>query len=309
MKKRIFALKLIIGIAILAFVVYKIGIGQLSQSFSQFNPFYMIPILAAYGIQIILGGMRLDMIIRPMGKVISILKLCKYHLLSWSVGLFIPGKVGEFSIIYLLRKEGIPLGKGTAVAIVEKITTLIALGLIALSGFLLFFTIKEAVMLVIVLVALGVGFVATVTNKHVRRFVRKYILRKYDKLFSGFYSTLKKLLRDYGLLTKVTIISIIKWIVGALPVYFAFLSLGATVPFWLVVVITAITVIISLIPISISGLGIKEGAAVILYSNVGIEGGFVLASHLIVLAFNYGIAILTIGGLFDLFLKSKETAN
>lgn len=301
-----FIVKLLIGLALLGILTYKIGLKELGVAFSQFNWLYTIPIAAVYGIQIILGGWRLKVIIKSLKKAIDFWTLCKYHQLSWSIALWIPGKIGEFSIIYLFKNKGIPLGKGSAVTVTEKITSLIALGLIALSGFLLFFTIKEAAVLAGILIILVVGSVAAIMNKHVRLFIRKVILRKYEKLFSGFHSTLKDYLKNYWLMFKVTVISLVKWIIASLSVYFAFLGLGVNVPFWIVVVITAMTIIISLIPISISGLGLRESAAVVLYSRLGVEAPAVLVSQIILLGFSYGIGIITVWVFFNEFIKSKS---
>lgn len=65
--------------------------------------------------------------------------------------------------------------------------------------------------------------------------------------------------------------------------------------------------IITLIPISFSGLGVREGASIFLLSKIGIENSAALSYSLLI--FTTGILIALIGGVFELFYGHKQTTN
>ena len=65
--------------------------------------------------------------------------------------------------------------------------------------------------------------------------------------------------------------------------------------------------IITLIPISFSGLGVREGASIFLLSKTGIENSAALSYSFLI--FLIGILIALIGGMFELFYGHKNQSN
>ena len=68
----------------------------------------------------------------------------------------------------------------------------------------------------------------------------------------------------------------------------------------IIFLVNSMLTIISLIPISISGLGVRESAAVVIYSFLNIDSTIVMSTHLIPVIISYSIATLII------FLSLKE---
>jgi len=56
--------------------------------------------------------------------------------------------------------------------------------------------------------------------------------------------------------------------------------------------IDAVATMLALIPVTVSGLGFAESAAVLLYSNMGVDAGAAAGVYLILNAFNYLLAVL-----------------
>ena len=232
----------------------------------------------------------------------------KLNLLSWSIGLFVPGNLGQFSIIYLLKKEGLELGESTAIVLLNKIITLISLSILSIFGFFLFLPYKEVLQLIIILILLGIIIFFFIMHEKGRTLIRKYILRKSSPKFEGFSKTLRKFYIEHPKRIIVNfLLTFIRWFLTALMMMFLFLSLGFKVNLLYIFLITPITIIISYIPISIGGLGLRESAAVFLYGIIGVNSVAVLGVYILSLLINGVIAITSL--FFPLRNFKKEDLN
>ncbi|MBW2993393.1 flippase-like domain-containing protein, partial [Candidatus Woesearchaeota archaeon] len=81
--------------------------------------------------------------------------------------------------------------------------------------------------------------------------------------------------------------TILKWAVATTTLWLFFFSLGAEISIVPIFFINAIATIVSLIPITISGLGIREGTAIYLYSVIGVHPTIVAGVYLLFVSLNY----------------------
>src|SRR3989344_4910157 len=126
MKKLNFLLKLFVGVLILSFLLFKFGFKNILSAIISINPIFIVLIFI----------------------ILTISKLFYYGSLSWAVGMFVPAKLGEFSIIPLLKKHDIEIGTGTSISVLDKLVTFITLSIISIIGFLLFLPLKETMILI-----------------------------------------------------------------------------------------------------------------------------------------------------------------
>jgi uncharacterized membrane protein YbhN (UPF0104 family) len=113
-----------VSMALLIFIVNKIGPNTILNTFKSIKIAYLPIIASLYVLTLILGGINLWILLRPVAKSIPLFRVVTYSMVSWAVGLFTPGKLGEFSVAYLLNKDGLETAKGIAVALVDKFVTL-----------------------------------------------------------------------------------------------------------------------------------------------------------------------------------------
>ncbi|TAL55426.1 MAG: hypothetical protein EPN86_03340, partial [Nanoarchaeota archaeon] len=76
--------------------------------------------------------------------------------------------------------------------------------------------------------------------------------------------------------------------------YYILRLLGQNISLFWVAIIYSTTIIISLIPISLSGLGVKEGAAYLMFSASGIDATVAFTAYLMFTIIGYCIAIIGI---------------
>jgi len=288
------SIKLSLGIGILIYIIYKIGINNIINDLKEINPYIAIISILIFPVSLALGALNFAILVRAADYKIKTKKIIAYSLLSWSYGLFIPGKLGEFSIIHYLKKEKIGMGTGTAIAIIDKIITLLTLFLFSLAGVYLFLSPTNPNILTnVILIALIGGFIfyLLIISKIGRKFIRKYILRKYENKFKGFSKTfflfIKK--RKKYLILNFLITST-KWVLLSLIIQILLYSFNITPNFIHILLILCTIKIITLIPISINGLGVGEAIAIYLYSFINIPSTIIIIVFLFIRIVNYSLA-------------------
>ncbi len=259
-------IKISIGIIILFIFIKSIGINNIWQVFKKVKPLWLIPWILVYIPVQIFAAFNYKLLLKAIEKNVSLIYLFKTQTLSHSLGQVSPGRLGEFSMIFFLRKKGITYGEGLALTILDKIITFFIFVCLTLISLIWFFNIKLFLtILVICSIVLGAGLFFIYSEK-IRTLIKKYILRKHSKHFTGFSKTFKYILKKkkkYLLLN--TMNTMIKWTMSFIGFWFLFMAFGEKIPFYFILFVSAMVKIISLIPISFSGLGINEASSTYLY--------------------------------------------
>lgn len=308
MKKFLFNIfRISIGIAILSALLYKIGFQDIYETLLKTSITTIGFILILYPVIFIIDTLNYYLILSSLEIKISFLRLLRHILLSSSFGLLTPARVGEFSLIYFFKKDDISLGVGTMALFIIKGITISILVLMASCGFIFFFDFSVAMRLIFILFIGILLIFYSVYSQKIRYIVKKYILRKYADRFKGFSSTLSIYLKEKKrFLFANFLLVFLRWFIAALIVYTLLVSFGSQTLYINVLLIHCIATIISLIPITISGLGIRETSAVYLFKGIGVNSISVASAYIILLAVNYLIAVLVLVFCPDRSRKLKE---
>ncbi len=310
MKKLNFLLKFILGILVLLLLIYKVGFSDISLKIISINPLILLTVFIIIFITLFIGALNLNILISPLMKV-PFSKVFQYSMISWALGLFIPGKMGEFLIIPLLKKEGISIGKGTAITIIDKLITILTLSLFSIIGFLLFLENKTIFKLTISILLLILIPLFFIFSKNGREIIKKYILREYSSKFEGFYKVFSYYIKKQkSILILNLIITSFKWFLSSIITYLLFIYYGYHLPIIYIFLITSMLVMITLIPLTISGLGIRESSAVLLFSLFGIKSSITISVYIIQLIVTYilGTTILLFF-LKEIKIKSNDISS
>ncbi len=285
-----------LGFAILALLLYKIGIEDIASVLKNIRWAYLIPTLVIYVSTFAFSACKIDLLLKSLGHKINFLRLIKCSTTAWAVGVITPAKLGEFSLVYFLKENNVSMGKGAALSLLDRIISVCTISFVAVIGVIIYFTLKKALELGILLLAGIIIGVALIKSETVRGFIKRCILKKYSENFRGFTKTFFGILNNKkGAVLGNTIITLIKGAVGALVTYSLFLALGVRIDYYHAFFISAITSLVSLVPITISGLGIKEASTVYLFNYLaGIETSIVAGVALLNLIIKYCIAALVL---------------
>jgi len=216
-------------------------------------------------------------------KKISINNWLTVYIPGFAVGLFLPGRAGDMTMIAIAKNKGYEIGQSTSLIIIDKITTLLIYIPIAIIGFFTILHTKELGWSIFFSFLLFMGLLFLFT-KFGRNIIKK-LLGKYAEKFSGFYKTFTSLLQNQKKAILLNILmTLLRPILNGLIMIIIFLSLGYNLSFFSAVIITTITLIVSIIPITPNGFGIREGLGIILLSEAGVPSETTIAMYLILLS-------------------------
>ncbi len=298
-KAAITAAKLALGAAIIFYLIYVVGIGEIYTALIGMNWLYLPAIILIFVFSVAMRALNFKVLLlhHEKGKKIPLGKLAWISIASWAAGMFTPGKLGEFSSILLLKKEGLETGTSAAVSLLNKILTSITIIVFAIVGLVKFLGVGEAAQLTALFAIITLLPYAAFTNKRTREIIKRVFgrfLNRYEKQFAGFadeidnYFARRKKLLLYSLALNILWIAVSSWLF-----VLAFAAVGQRVGFTDVMLINSIGTTTSFIPLTIGGTGLREASALAFFSKLGISNATILASHLIVAAVSYTLAGLT----------------
>ena len=134
------------------------------------------------------------------------------------------------------------------------------------------------------------------------------MIGKYADKFKGFYKAFKNLFLYHKKKIAINIfITLLRPIGNALLIIFIFKAMGIETSLLYTILINAVTLIVSLIPLTPNGLGIREGVGSFLFLQIGVPLESSVAMYLIILMMNYATGI--IGTTYYLAKKRTNLLN
>ena len=290
-------LKLGIGWIILILLFYYIGIENAYKTLIGFNFFFLLPILLLFVAFLATSAFNLKILFDPLKKM-TFSKMFKLFCFSWTTGFFVPGRLGDFSLVYFLKNEGIEVGKGTAIVLLNKLITFLMLSAAAIFSLLVFFEVGQIFNVVAFLLLGWLAVLFFVFSEFGRGIIKKFILGKYRVLFTGFSSTLQTYIKNYKHILLLNFcIAGLAWAIQTAITFLLFLGFSRQVDFMQLFLVIAATSLVSLIPLTASGIGIREGVFVFLTNRIGIPASVALNAAAINLVINLS-AVFIISFLF-----------
>ena len=165
------------------------------------------------------------------------------------------------------------------------------------ASMLFFFTIFKQTMIIIAVILAGIFLLAgfsiwksTLSKKITKKLVASLIPEKYRG------STAAALLDFEGSLRKIrgrqwlqaVGLTLSGWILYYLTVYLLAASINIHIPFFFLVACVSITAVITLIPISISGIGTRDAVLILLFAQLGLSQESAVAFAVMIL-FMYAV--------------------
>lgn len=306
-KKVLLLLKILFSATLIGLIIYKVGFKSVITTIGNIPLIIILLFILNPLISIFIGAINIKLLSDTIKKI-SLINMIRYTLLSWTIGLMSPGKLGEFSILlFLKKKQGITYGQGLAISIIDKIITIISL--IGISSLIFITFIPERTIIGVALILLFgtiLLFLGLLSDKG-RNIIKKYILRGHSEKFLKFNFTFKKLIIKHPLrITLNLILTIVKWFITSSITFIGIIYLGGQISLLSTFSIVCVSLLVSLVPISLSGLGIRELTFVGLMSSFGVSTQISLSLSLLSLIIVYLVATISI---FVIKIEHKEKAN
>jgi uncharacterized protein (TIRG00374 family) len=298
-----------IGFIIFIYLVFNIGIEKITNTFLSIPISYYLVALSLFLPRLFLTSYKWLIICNKQKFNFDLFFLAKLFLKTMFYGSVTPGAIGlHLRIYYLKKRSNESIEKCLTNSLIETGISLIGGLFLALIGSLLLFEYFPEFIFVITLffIFYVIVFVVLIWKKggsKIFNFIVKYFIPK--KYRTTAFKSIDYLYKDIPKIRELVfpfLIEIIIRIVAASQVYIIALAFSIEIPFIYFIFMSFISVALShVLPISIGGLGIREGIFIYLLSEFG-----VISEIAFVISLAGFIVKLLIPGLIGLIIPLKE---
>ncbi len=266
MKKLISA---VVTVAIFVIILRNVDIQQLKQHFINIDLFYLTLAMLMFIPTTLVTVERWRMMIKKYCKI-KRWGATKIFLAAGALNSVTPSKLGDFAKAYFLKKEGkLDLKRGISSILLEKYLDITSICLFSLAGLLIIKKV-DALTIPIILFCSSILFASVLFyffNFSRISFLKRFLKGKVRNLIKDLYEFLRETKSDKKLSVHIVFASLLNWFLQLTQVYFFFLSLNYAVPFELVFALVPAAIIVGLVPVTIGGMGTRDSALIILFSE------------------------------------------
>jgi len=263
----------IIGIIIFLFILLNIGFDKIAIGLNAVRPLYIGISLVILIPRIIIYNIKWNYILKIQGIHLPFFYVLKTYFIGFFYGAITPSWIGTYvRVPYIMNKANTTLGKSVSNIIIDGIVDVLSVLLLIMLGTVLIYSyipilLPFVVTLFFLIVIISVYFLQKQRNEGIFLSLIAYLLPekyrlKVRKHIDAFYADIpngKRLLIPIAI---GTISSILLYT----QIYFIAQGLSLNIPYLYFILVYPIVFLIELIPISINGLGTREGALIVLFS-------------------------------------------
>jgi len=278
-----------IGISLLLIIglLYVVGLDNFVDAILKFDILFVPIVFFLMLVTLVLSGFNLKILFDAKSKI-EPKEFFKDFCSSWAAGFIMPGKIGDFYLGYLLRKQ-VSVGFSSAVILLDKLITLLIISVLGILSLLLFLEQKTAIPIIAVLLLMWIAGIILLFSPLGRKLLaNKIIPEKYKYAIEGFFDTLKYFLKSEKRRILLNfILTLVKITIQGFTFILIFEGLGVSAPLFEIILITSAITIISFVPITTGGLGVKEAAFALFAVKIGLPLNASVTNTIISTAANY----------------------
>jgi uncharacterized protein (TIRG00374 family) len=282
--KKLFPL---IGIALLLYMFLEIGLDKIVSTFLALPWYYYLLALLVFLPRMFLYSYKWQYISKKQQMDLPLIFLMKIFLISLFYGGVTPGAIGlHLRIYYLKEKAQATLEKCVANSFIDSTLSFLSGLFLALVGsVLLASTLPELTLTIAAVFLLVLGlFIIFMTQRVAKRLFRvaiRLLVPRNFKELAG--ESLESLYEDIPRLRYMVVPFVLECIIlliAATQVYMLSLAFSLPISYGTFILLSVTSVVIgNALPITVGGLGVREGAFVVFLSQYGVpaETAFVLS--------------------------------
>ena len=280
---------ILIPISIFIIIFLNIDISLFVDNLKNIDLYFFIPALLYFFIYPIIGIERWRLMINTKYDL-DFKTAFRIYFIGETLNLILPSKAGDLSKAYFVKKfKGYSASYATSTVVFEKILDLMAISTLFLIGFSLaktsfdFLNIIFGFIIFITIVFLVFLYFDKI--KIIKNMVYKLNKKKLINIYEDISEFLKSIREKKILLLSIVLISLLFWGGHLFQIYMFFQSANVEIPYIQVIYYMPIAIIVSLVPITVGGLGTRDATLLFLLSSIYPTESIVLAGLLISLRY------------------------
>src|SRR3989344_952551 len=296
----------LIGILIFIYVIYHVGINKIIATLPGINWWYVLASIALSFIVVLLQAQKWNSILYHQGIELPFSTILHIHLISLFYGNITPGKIGSFSKIFHLQEPTKrDIGGCISSVTLERFLDLLMVATFALIGSIIalnYFTGIFVEFLILFLILLTVLLLSL--NEKTREWfvwkVYKFLIPKKfkDRTLSSFNAFKETLLAPKQIIMPV-ILTIMVWAGIYTQTYLIAQALHMNISFLPFIFVSSIATVVTLIPITVGGIGTSEAAITVLFTRV-FQTTPEIALSMAIITRIIGLIVTIIGGILSM---------
>ncbi len=273
MKKRNIILRSACSAALLAYLIYKTDFTPLRATLSGFRPgFYLLAVIGVCVYQY-LYGLILKILLWTKGNKIGAFEIFRLLIVSIFFGTFLPGGAGPDIILAYNLSRSTPRKEDALSALIftRMMTLFVMLLAASIISMLPGVSVPYIRNLTFILLSIFLLFYFTISSEKGLRLSQKLFSRyRWSATFHQTHCTVSSYGKNKVILLTVFLMSILTVSSKVAIDYIIALSLGLDIQLIYFFIFVPLVSIVTIIPVSISGIGVREGAYVKLLSTIGL---------------------------------------
>ena len=277
--KKIKKYSFLIGIILFAIILSKANLGEIFQSINNIKPAYLIFAILLLLPALIVKTLCWMYIIKQQGINYSLKNAFLMYCSGLYIGILTPGKMGEITKALYLKKDGHSMGKSLIGVVLDRASDFAFLLTFTFFGALFFITTFQKQITIFVLgtilavilffIFLKKGLIKWFLNKLFQILAPPKYQKSWEVNFQDFINDLKIYKLKHYLI--IFLISIFPWMIYYFQAYIFAKGMNINVPFLYLAISVTIAGFITLIPISISGIGSRDAALILLLTPYAVS--------------------------------------
>jgi hypothetical protein len=269
-----------LGILLFLFICFFIDFRKIWLLLKEAKLIYLILPAPLFLVNIFIKGYRWKKMLKLQEISLSLSESFRVYSVSILFGLLTPGRVGELTKAVYLKAKGFSSASSFASVIVDRLADIVSLLLIGYVSLIAFYSLFQSEIIIIGIIFIGSPLVLFILLKRsgLGRRSLLFMAKKFDRQGSGYSieNKLQDFLRDFNLLLRkgfgpISLLTMAAWVVYFFQLYLFSLSLNFRLPVSYFVAFVSISLLISFLPVSIAGIGTRDGALIGLFSLIGLS--------------------------------------
>jgi uncharacterized protein (TIRG00374 family) len=268
-----------LGIIIFVFILWKIDLGEMIRVLSQIKILFFVCALALVFPLMFIKSFRWNVLLKSQGISYRLSETYKVYMSSLYFGFITPGRLGEFiKAFYVRQDKNVSVSRGMSSVLVDRMFDMYVLLLVGTFGlwrFNVLGNLSLTYVLLLILIALLPLFLLNkrIMKKPVSLLYRIALIKKHEdrikNSFNDFYDGINELINT-GLIFAF-LLTCLSYLLFFFQCYLLLNSLDISINFLDITLIMGVSNLISLMPLSISGLGTRDAVLIFFFSLLGFD--------------------------------------
>ncbi len=262
--------RIIFSFLILFFIFKRLDLNYFFEGLKEINYFYFFISFIFYWVTLFFLSLRWKILLNPfLTKKISIFEIFKVYMLGMLINIITPATAGvDISRGFILSKYTESKAKGFASVLVDRITGMI--GIFIIASFFLIFSFKEnkkIFFIILIFLILSIVSLIFFYIPFIKRFLERFMKNKILEKISKFYNAMYLYKNETDLVFYSLLLAIPVQIFFSFTAFFISKSLNLNGNIFLFLSFVPIINALNVIPFAISGFGIREAGFLIFFKK------------------------------------------